>query len=78
MQIAPEFLYNPTGGKSNYSNDSLDQVGGVAIQPIDALSKNYAITYENGQYTKQRTETNVDLDIHGLPQSSRPPMSGSA
>ena len=70
VQIAPEFLYNPTGGKSNYSNDSLDQVGGVAIQPIDALSKNYAITYENGQYTKQRTETNVDLAIHGLPQSS--------
>lgn len=70
VQIAPEFLYNPTGGKSNYSNDSLDQVGGVAIQPIDALSKNYAITYEKGQYTKQRTETNVDLDIHGLPQSS--------
>ena len=31
VQIAPEFLYNPTGGKSNYSNDSLDQVGGVAI-----------------------------------------------
>lgn len=70
VQIAPEFLYNPTGGKSNYSNDSLDQVGGVAIQPIDALSKNYAITYENGQYTKQRTETNIDLAIHGLPQSS--------
>ena len=69
VQIAPEFLYNPTGGKSNYSNDSLDQVGGVAIQPIDALSKNYAITYENGQYTKQRTETNVDFAIHGLPQS---------
>ena len=69
VQIAPEFLYNPTGGKSNYSNDSLDQVGGVAIQPIDALSKNYAITYENGQYTKQRTETNVYLAIHGLPQS---------
>lgn len=70
VQIAPEFLYNPAGGKSNYSNDSLDQVGGVAIQPIDALSKNYAITYENGQYTKQRTETNVDFAIHGLPQSS--------
>lgn len=70
VQIAPEFLYNPTGGKSNYSNDSLDQVGGVAIQPIDALSKNYAITYENGQYTKQRTETNIDFAIHGLPQSS--------
>lgn len=70
VQIAPEFLYNPTGGKSNYSNDSLDQVGGVAIQPVDALSKNYAITYEKGQYTKQRTETNVDLAIHGLPQSS--------
>ena len=70
VQIAPEFLYNPTGGKSNYSNDSLDQVGGVAIQPIDALSKNYAITYENGQYTKQRTDPSVKLDIHGLPQSS--------
>ena len=70
VQIAPEFLYNPTGGKSNYSNDSLDQVGGVAIQPIDAHSKNYAINYENGQYTKQRTETNVDFAIHGLPQSS--------
>lgn len=69
VQIAPEFLYNPKDGKSDYSNDSLDQVGGVAIQPIDALSKNYAITYENGQYTKQRTETNVYLAIHGLPQS---------
>ena len=70
VQIAPEYLYNPTNGKSNYNNDTLDQVGYVAIQPIDALSKNYAITYEKGQYTKQRTETNVDLDIHGLPQSS--------
>lgn len=70
VQIAPEYLYNPTNGKSNYNNDTLDQVGYVAIQPIDALSKNYAITYENGQYTKQRTETNVDLAIHGLPQSS--------
>lgn len=69
VQIAPEFLYNPTGGKSNYSNDSLDQVGGVAIQPIDALSKNYAITYENGQYTKQRDDASPDLAIHGLPQS---------
>ena len=70
VQIAPEFLYNPKDGKSDYSNDSLDQVGGVAIQPIDAHSKNYAINYENGQYTKQRTETNVDFAIHGLPQSS--------
>ena len=70
VQIAPEYLYNPTNGKSNYNNDTLDQVGYVAIQPIDALSKNYAITYEKGQYTKQRTETNVKLDIHGLPQSS--------
>ena len=69
VQIAPEFLYNPTGGKSNYSNDSLDQVGGVAIQPIDALSKNYAITYENGQYTKQRDDASPYLAIHGLPQS---------
>lgn len=70
VQIAPEYLYNPTNGKSNYNNDTLDQVGYVAIQPIDALSKNYAITYEKGQYTKQRTETNVDFAIHGLPQSS--------
>ena len=70
VQIAPEYLYNPTNGKSNYNNDTLDQVGYVAIQPVDALSKNYAITYENGQYTKQRTETNVDFAIHGLPQSS--------
>ena len=69
VQIAPEFLYNPTGGKSDYNNVVLDSVGYVAIQPIDALSKNYAITYENGQYTKQRTETNVDFAIHGLPQS---------
>lgn len=70
VQIAPEYLYNPTNGKSNYNNDTLDQVGYVAIQPIDALSKNYAITYENGQYTKQRTDPSVKLDIHGLPQSS--------
>lgn len=70
VQIAPEFLYNPKGGKSDYNNVVLDSVGYVAIQPIDALSKNYAITYENGQYTKQRTDPSVKLDIHGLPQSS--------
>lgn len=70
VQIAPEYLYNPTNDKSNYNNDTLDQVGYVAIQPIDALSKNYAITYEKGQYTKQRTDANIDLAIHGLPQSS--------
>ena len=69
VQIAPEFLYNPTGGKSNYSNDSLDQVGYVAIQPVDALSKNYAITHVDGQYTKQRDDASPDLAIHGLPQS---------
>lgn len=69
VQIAPEYLYNPTNGKSNYNNDTLDQVGYVAIQPVDALSKNYAITYENGQYTKQRTDPNIDFAIHGLPQS---------
>lgn len=70
VQIAPEFLYNPKDGKSDYNNVVLDSVGYVAIQPIDALSKNYAITYENGQYTKQRTDPSVKLDIHGLPQSS--------
>ena len=69
VQIAPEFLYNPKDGKSDYNNVVLDSVGYVAIQPIDALSKNYAITYENGQYTKQRTDPSVKLDIHGLPQS---------
>lgn len=69
VQIAPEYLYNPTNGKSNYNNDTLDQVGYVAIQPVDALSKNYDITYGNGQYTKQRDGASPDLAIHGLPQS---------
>lgn len=69
VQIAPEYLYNPTNGKSNYNNDTLDQVGYVAIQPVDALSKNYAITYVDGQYTKQRDDASPDLAIHGLPQS---------
>lgn len=69
VQIAPEFVYNPTDGKPNYSNDSLDQVGAVTIQPINALSKNYIITYENGQYTKDST-SDPTLAIHGLPQSS--------
>ena len=70
VQIAPEFLYNPTDGKSNYSNDTLDQVGMVAVQPIDALSKNYELHYVDGQYTKQRDEANMDLDIHGLPENA--------
>lgn len=69
VQIAPEYLYNPTNGKSNYNNDTLDQVGYVAIQPVDALSKNYAITHVDGQYTKQRDDASPDLAIHGLPQS---------
>ncbi len=66
VQIAPEFVYNPGKG---YTNDSLDQVGGVTIQPIDALSKNYEIKYENGQFTKDGTSAPT-LAIHGLPQSS--------
>ena len=70
VQIAPEFLYNPTDGKSNYSNNTLDQVGMVAVQPIDALSKNYELHYVDGQYTKQRDEANMDLDIHGLPENA--------
>lgn len=69
VQIAPEYLYNPTNGKSNYNNDTLDQVGYVAIRPVDALSKNYAITHVDGQYTKQRDDASPDLAIHGLPQS---------
>lgn len=69
VQIAPEFLYNPKDGKSDYNNVVLDSVGYVAIQPIDALSKNYAISYVDGQYTKQRDGASPDLAIHGLPQS---------
>ena len=70
VQIAPEFLYNATDGKANYSNSTLDQVGTYPIQPIDALSKNYKIKYENGQFTNTRTESKPTLAIHGLPQNS--------
>ena len=69
VQIAPEFIYNPTNGKPNYSNAALDQVGKVAVQPIDALSKNYKLSYGNGEYVKSETESNPDLEILGLPQS---------
>ena len=70
VQIAPEFLYNATDGKANYSNSTLDKVGTYPIQPIDALSKNYKIKYENGQFTNTRTESKPTLAIHGLPQNS--------
>ena len=70
VQIAPEFIYNPTAdGKPDYNNNTLDQVGKVAVKPVDALSKNYAITYVNGEYVKSATESNPDLEILGLPQS---------
>ena len=76
VQIAPEFIYNPTNGKPNYSNAALDQVGRVAVQPIDALSKNYKLSYGNGEYVKSETESNPDLEILGLPQSSVKDASG--
>lgn len=69
VQIAPEFIYNPTNGKPNYSNATLDQVGRVAVQPIDALAKNYKLSYGDGEYVKSETESNPDLEILGLPQS---------
>lgn len=66
VQIAPEFLYNPGNG---YTNDSLDQVGMITVRPVDALARNYNVTPIDGQYTKQNTEANPNLAIHGLPQS---------
>ena len=76
VQIAPEFIYNPTNGKPNYSNATLDQVGRVAVQPIDALAKNYKLSYGDGEYVKSETESNPDLEILGLPQSGEKDANG--
>ena len=65
VQIAPEFLFNYD--KKGFTNDALDQVGGVKIKPADALAKNYDITYVDGEYTRQRTNFKPDLAIYGLP-----------
>lgn len=77
VQIAPEFIYNPTNGKPNYSNATLDQVGRVAVQPIDALAKNYKLSYRDGEYVKSETESNPDLEILGLPQSGEKDGTGN-
>ena len=77
VQIAPEFIYNPTNGKPNYSNAALDQVGRVAVQPIDALAKNYKLSYGDGEYVKSETESNPDLEILGLPQSGEKDGTGN-
>ena len=76
VQIAPEFIYNPTNDKPNYSNATLDQVGRVAVQPIDALAKNYKLSYGDGEYVKSETESNPDLEILGLPQSGEKDANG--
>lgn len=67
----PEFIYNPTNDKPNYSNATLDQVGKVAVQPIDALAKNYKLSYGDGEYVKSETESNPDLEILGLAAERR-------
>lgn len=77
VQIAPEFIYNPTNDKPNYSNAALDQVGRVAVQPIDALAKNYKLSYGDGEYVKSETESNPDLEILGLPQSGEKDGTGN-
>ena len=77
VQIAPEFIYNPTNDKPNYSNATLDQVGKVAVQPIDALAKNYKLSYGDGEYVKSETESNPDLEILGLPQSGEKDGTGN-
>ena len=77
VQIAPEFIYNPTNRKPNYSNATLDQVGRVAVQPIDALAKNYKLSYGDGEYVKSETESNPDLEILGLPQSGEKDGTGN-
>lgn len=77
VQIAPEFIYNPTNGKPNYSNATLDQVGKVAVEPIDALAKNYKLSYGDGEYVKSETESNPDLEILGLPQSGEKDGTGN-
>lgn len=77
VQIAPEFIYNPTNDKPNYSNATLDQVGKVAVQPIDALAKNYKLSYGDGEYVESETESNPDLEILGLPQSGEKDSTGN-
>lgn len=64
VQIAPEFLVNQD--KGGFSNDMLDQVGTIKVQPVDALAKNYTITYVDGQFTKQREDAQPTLAIHGV------------
>lgn len=64
VQIAPEFLVNQD--KGGFTNDLLDQVGSATVQPVDALAKNYTITYVDGQLTKQREDAQPTLAIHGV------------
>lgn len=64
VQIAPEFLVNQD--KGGFTNDLLDQVGSATVQPVDALAKNYTITYVNGEFTKQREDAQPTLAIHGV------------
>ena len=47
------------------------------MQPIDALLKNYKLSYGNGEYVKSETESNPDLEILGLPQSGEKDGTGN-
>ncbi len=47
------------------------------MQPIDALAKNYKLSYGDGEYVKSETESNPDLEILGLPQSGEKDGTGN-
>lgn len=64
VQIEPEYLLNEKNG--GYTNDLNDQVGLGTVRPADALAKNYAITYVNGEFSKQAESANPTLAIHGV------------
>lgn len=71
IQIQPELNY--TGHTSNDSaydtNHTESLVGWFQVEPVNALAKNYEVSYEVGEFSVTELDPQPELAIHGAPQN---------
>lgn len=63
IQIQPELNY------TDHSNVSESVVGWFQVEPVNALAKNYEVTYEVGEFSATELDPQPELAIHGAPQN---------
>ena len=71
IQIQPELNYtgHTSNDSANDTNHTESLVGWFQVEPVNALAKNYEVSYEVGEFSVTELDPQPELAIHGAPQN---------